>query len=291
MRSQLECIPCFVRQALDAMKQITDDEKLMHDVLKKVMKEAAEFDLNLSPPEMGQIIHGIIKKETGCADPYLDIKKKSDECALDLAQEAKAKIGSAEYPFLVAVKFSIAGNILDFALTSLWDSDRILQSFDAALNKPLDEELVSKLQKEILNANIILYLGDNAGETVFDSILIENFQSEAEIYYAVKGAPIINDATIDDALRVDIDKCAHIISNGTDAPGTLLSRCSKEFLELYEKADVVIAKGQANFETLNDEERNIFFLTQMKCKVIAERYGYAVGDWIAAPTNALKKEK
>ncbi len=289
MKSQLECIPCFVRQALDALKQVTDDEILIHRVLKSVLKEASEFDLNLSPPEMGQIIHRIIRSETDCKDPYSEIKKMSDECALGLSGDIKLKIGSSHKPFLNAVKFAIAGNILDFALISSWDEDRIQQSFDTAMNKQLDEYYITQLEKDILDAETILILGDNAGETVFDKILIENFNTKADVYYVVKESPIINDAVYEDAVSAGINDLAQIISNGTDAPGTLLSQCSKNFLDLYDKADVVIAKGQANFETLNDEKRKIYFLTQMKCRVIAKRYGYEVGDWIAAPSNALTK--
>ncbi len=290
MQTQLECIPCFIRQAFDAVKQISDDENLVQRSLKKVLIEASEFDLNLSPPEMGQRIHGIIKEETGCNDPYYKIKKMSNECALNLSDEIKKKIKLSENPFLAAVKFSIAGNILDFAIISTWDNNRIQKSFDMALSKQLNEDHVFQLKKEIAEAKTILILGDNAGETVMDGILIENLKTNAKIYYAVKDAPIINDATIEDAVYVGLDKQAQIISNGAGAPGTLLDQCSKEFLDLYNKSDVVIAKGQANFETLNDEKRKIYFLTQMKCKVIADRYGYEVGDWIATPTNAINKE-
>ena len=138
-------------------------------------------------------------------------------------------------------------------------------------------------------ANSILILGDNAGETVFDKLFIENVKTNGKIYYAAKASPIINDATINDALNVGLDNVSEIISNGTNAPGTLLGSCSQEFIDIYNKADVVIAKGQANFETLNNEKRKIYFLTQIKCSAIAEKYNFCVGDWIVTTTQHLQK--
>ena len=151
----------------------------------------------------------------------------------------------------------------------------------------MDGESVAKLKKEAGQARTILILGDNAGETVFDKILIENFDTQADIYYAVKGSPVINDATEEDAKAAGLDSVAKIIPNGSDAPGTVLHKCTEEFLGLFNTADLVIAKGQANFETLNDCKRKVYFLTQMKCGVIAERYGYEVGQWLAVSTEDL----
>lgn len=141
-------------------------------------------------------------------------------------------------------------------------------------------EMAEKLRKDIKNAKTILLLGDNAGESVFDKLLIEHLPTNAKVYYAAKDSPIINDATVDDAIEVGLDRVSNVISNGTNAPGTLLHKCSLEFLSIYNMVDVVIAKGQANFETLNQEKRNVYFLTQIKCVVIAKRYNYNVGDRI-----------
>ena len=289
MITQLECIPCFLRQSLEALRQITDDEKTIKKAMRRVLKEASEFDLNLSPPEMGQIIHKIIREESGHCDPYYEIKKKSDECAMSMYSDVTDKIKASKDPFASAVRFAIAGNILDFALLTSWDEKRISASFEKALHHPLRQENVTELNKEVKEAKTILILGDNAGETVFDKILIESFDTQAGIYYAVKGSPVINDATEEDAKAAGLDKAAKIISNGSDAPGTVLHKCSEEFLKLFYSADLVIAKGQANFETLNDCERKVYFLTQMKCAVIAERYGYEVGQWLITSSDELAR--
>ncbi len=155
-----------------------------------------------------------------------------------------------------------------------------------AESQPLDEEAVDALQRAVDAAQTILVLGDNAGEAVFDRLLIEQMPGK-QVTYAVKAEPVINDATEADAVNAGLNDVAEIIDNGTDAPGTVLEQCSPEFVQRFERADVVIAKGQANFETLNEVEREVFFLTQIKCRVIADHYGMQVGDWLVTTPARL----
>lgn len=288
MQAQLECIPCFIRQSLDALKQITDDENIIKNALRRVLKETSEFDFDLSPPQMGQIIHSIIRQESLNDDPYLDIKKCSNECALEIYSDVKRTVESSEDSYMSALRFSIAGNILDFALLSTWDIKKIKASFLKAMTHSIDISVANELRDEIKKAENILILGDNVGETVFDKLFIEYFDTKADVYYAVKESPIINDATKEDAIEAGLNEVSQIISNGYNAPGTILDKCSGDFIREYNNADVIIAKGQANFETLNQENNKIYFLTQIKCEVIAERYGYSVGDWLVTNTNKLK---
>ena len=289
MRSNLDCIPCFMRQALEAGRQITQDEELLSRALRRISHSISEFDLSLSPPEMGQRIHRILRQEVGCDDPYLQIKKDSNQIALSLVPHVREQLDAAEDPFEVAVRFAIAGNILDFALASVWNDDNIKASFDKALRHPLDLAMLGQLKQNLNQAKTVLILGDNAGETVFDKLLIEQLPKHLDVTYAVKGSPVINDAVEADALEAGIDALATIIDNGTDAPGTVLGKCSESFIKSYNSADIVIAKGQANFETLNTADREVYFLTQIKCAVIARYYGYQVGDWIVTTTSELAK--
>ncbi len=288
MQTQLDCIPCFIKQSLDALRQISDDEVIIERCMKKLLKEASQFDLQLSPPEMGQKIHRIIREEFKNIDPYFEIKNRSRQCANDLIFTIKEEISLSSTPFADALRYAIAGNILDFALISSWNAQKIKDTFDTAISHPINQEMVDALKIEIEEASTILYLADNVGEITFDKVFIETFNSKAVIYFAVKDSPIINDATIEDAVEDNLDAFCTIISNGTDAPGTLLNQCSEEFMNIYNQADVIIAKGQANFETLNQVDRNIYFLTQIKCSTIAQRYGYCVGDWLMTTMNKLQ---
>ncbi|MBN1113842.1 MAG: DUF89 family protein [Oligoflexia bacterium] len=280
MKTYYDCLPCFIRQSLDAAREITDDQEIIGRSLKRVIREVSEFDLRMMPPEMGQVIHRIIREETGNPDPYKYKKDKSTEMALELAKDASRRIKAAGDPFETALRFAIAGNIMDFAFAETWNRGRIEDSFNKAEKHPVDSAMCEKLKNRIKKASSILFIGDNTGETVFDRLFIEEFPGSAPVCYAVKQSPVINDATEEDALKAGLDKVAKIINNGTDAPGTVLRQCSKEFLGHFYGSEIVIAKGQANFETLTGADREVFLLTQVKCRVIAEHYNFNVGDWI-----------
>jgi len=270
---------------------ITTDEKAVAAAMKKVMAAMANFDLSLTPPEAGQLIHRIIREEMKERDPYSKLKERSTKRALELAGRIKKTITGSKDPFETAVRFSIAGNIMDFGMRSEWDEKHIMASFEKAEREAIDSKAVEKLYLDIKNAKTVLVLGDNAGETVFDRLLIETFPGNADVFYAAKGSAVINDATADDAKQAGIDKVAKILSNGVDSSGTLLNKCSEEFMTVFNRADVVIAKGQGNFETLNEAPRRIYFLLQVKCAVIADFYGFSHGEWLVADSNKLKRSE
>ena len=281
MQSYTECIPCFVRQAHDALRLVGSDERQSHEILQKVLVEAARFPLDRPPPAMAQTIHRIIREELGNPDPYARIKTDSTRLALKLAEEARAIIGASIDPFRMALRFSIAGNILDFALASSWNRLDLSDFIEQTRLHELADTAVERLRAAVKSAKKILFLGDNCGETVFDRLLIEQISTpKNRVIYAVKGSPVINDATLADALAADLDRVAELVENGSDAPGTLLEDCSAEFRRLFDRADLVIAKGQANYESLCEVSRPVFFLTRVKCPVIARDLGEPVGSWV-----------
>ena len=280
MQSYTDCIPCFVRQAHDALRQVTKaDEKRVSRTLQRVLRAVAEFPLSKTPPAMAQITHRIIREESGNPDPYAEIKAKSTLLALNLAEEARRAISASVDPFLMALRFSIAGNIMDFALTSQWKLVEMDSFIEDTRFQVLEKEPVERLRRAVKTARSILVLGDNAGETVFDKLLIEQVGSAA-VFYAVKGSPVINDATLADAQAAGLDAVAEIVENGSDAPGTMLEDCSDSFRWLFNEAGLVIAKGQANYETLSSCARPLYFLTRVKCPVIGRDLGEPVGSWV-----------
>lgn len=280
MHSYSECIPCFVRQAHDALQQVVDgDDTLIHRTLQRVLIKAAEFPMEQTPPAMAQTTHRIIREESDNPDPYAEIKAESTRLALELEEEARSVINGSIDPLRMAVRFSIAGNIMDFALAASWKRFDLDNFIEKTRLHPVDNESVEKLRLAVRRAGSILVLGDNAGETVFDRLLIEQMPA-TDIYYAVKSAPVINDATLNDARAAGLDRVARLVENGSDAPGTLLNDCSASFLSLFKEAELVIAKGQANYETLSHAARPTFFLTQVKCPVIGRDLGEPVGSWV-----------
>ena len=292
MKTYLECIPCFFKQALEAARLSGADEKTHKKILDKIALSIPDFSLSASPPEMARIIHGVVKKITKKNDPYAEIKEKSNRLALNARSELKKKVARSEDKLLTAIELAIAGNIIDYGVKN---SINVKKELAKILRD--EDEIIRREKKSIFNygafkralkkAKTVLCLADNAGEVVFDAILLEEIKkadSNKNIIYAVKEKPIINDALAEDARAAGIDKYARIVSSGADAPGTVISLCSKQFLKTFKEADMVISKGQGNFEALSNVKRSIFFLFMAKCPVIAKDVNCKVGDIILTQT-------
>jgi damage-control phosphatase, subfamily I len=288
MKIYLDCIPCFLKQAIEASGVAGADPQTQKKIINKLLGILPNFPLNSTPPEMGRVIYGLVKDVTSKNDPYKKIKDKSNDLALGLYDRLKHKVSCSEDRLLAAVELAIAGNIIDYGVKNSLDVDKEINKIINEEKKSLKREDASLFRfrdfKKALNlSGNILYLADNAGETVFDRILMEeikNIDGDKKIIYAVKEKPVINDALIEDARRCGIDKIADVMSCGSDAPGTVLSLCSEDFLKIYKKADMVISKGQGNFEALSREKRPIFFLFMAKCLVVAKDVGCDLGDTI-----------
>ncbi len=288
MKTYLDCMICFVRQALDASRLLSDDEKIHEQVLREVLKQAATLDLTQTPPVMGQKIHQTIKRVLNNNDPYYQIKQKFTAFALALEDKLQAKIDSSENKFESAIKLSIAGNVIDFGVKSTIEEDEILKTIDDALSISFETAHVEQFKTHIKQANKILFLADNAGEIVFDKFLLKQMPSE-KVTIAVKSEPIINDATLEDAQAAGLTEITRVITSGSSAPGTVLEQCSEEFLREFNESDMIISKGQGNYETLSDVNRPIWFLLKAKCNVIAKHLNVPVGSFILLP--ALGKLK
>ncbi len=179
----------------------------------------------------------------------------------------------------MAVRYAIAGNIIDFGVQSEIDDAIIHDTLDRAVRAHIPANTLCEFRNAVELADDILYLGDNAGEIVLDRLLIEQLHYE-KVTYAVRGRPIINDATFADAQFTGITDLVEVIDNGSDAPGTILDDCSQEFRRRFEQADLIIAKGQGNYESLSNSAGNIVFVLMAKCPVIARDIGYNVGSFV-----------
>jgi len=279
MKTYLDCIPCAIRQVLDTVRLTTNDEKTHEQVLREALRLACELDFRQSPPAMAQKIHRFIREKTGVKDPYLEIKKRFNKSALQMYPDLKKRIETSKDPFETAVRLAIAGNIIDFGVNSVVEQGQVEETIAQSLSQPLDMGALGRLQDAIAKAKDVLYLGDNAGEIVFDRLFIELLPRE-KITYAVKGSPILNDATMEDAQETGLADLVRVIDNGSDAPGTILQSCSEEFCKYFDRADSVIAKGQGNFETLNDLNKRIFFMLKPKCVVLARHLGCKIGSLV-----------
>lgn len=277
MKSSLDCYPCFFLQALKTSRIVTSDEKKILEILNEVSLTLSRISFDVTPSEIGRQVYRIISARTGVKDPYRKLKDEFIRQALSLYPEMKKLIESSQDRLMTAVRLSIAGNVIDFGAHAKFDLkkdiERIL-SQDFAINH------YPQFCKALARAKKILYLADNAGETVFDRLLIEELHKP--VIYAVRERPIINDATRKDALLSGIGEETEIISSGCDAPGNILKFCSEEFIKAYQSAGLIISKGQGNYEGLSDEKRPIFFLLKAKCAAIARELRIEEGGIILA---------
>jgi len=279
VKAHLECIPCLLRQALEATKMSATDEVVRENSLREVMIYLSNEQWTKILPELGTKVHRIVKRVTGNIDPYNQLKEKYNNMALELYPKLKFLVENSEDPLLAAVKVAIAGNVIDFG-------PKVNINLEEEVEKVLDSELVindiDQFKKSILKSRKVLYLADNAGETVFDRILIEELlKRNVEVTYAVKEAPILNDATFRDAEIAGITEVAKVMSIGTDCTGVLLKECSKKFIEEFDNSSLVISKGQGNYESLNDiKHKEIFFLLKVKCPIIAEDVEVETGSMV-----------
>ena len=284
MKSALDCVPCHVRQSLDASRAVSDDPALHEQMLREMLRWTAEMDPNVPPPVLGQRLHRRLREVTGIEDPYRAEKDRHNEMVMRLLPELRERIDTTDDPFGLAVKLAIAGNIIDLGVTGEVPDGALRVSIDQALAEPV-HGLVDELRRDIDRASDILYLADNCGEIVFDRLLIEHLPLE-KVTVAVRGVPILNDATMVDAEHVGLTDLVEVIDNGTDAPGTVLDDCSPGFRRRFEAADLIIAKGQGNFESLSDVDADTWFLFKVKCSVVADHVGEPVGTHMVFRSSA-----
>ena len=279
MQTYLDCIPCFLRQTLDSVRLATDNEQIHEQVVRQVLRLAADLDMSQSPPAIGQQIHRLIRRLVGSDDPYRRLKQRSNQLALQICDELETRVKTAKDPLEEAIRLAIGANIIDLGVkTHIAESD-IRKAIKGCLTADFDSEHIEEFRDAANQAAKILYLADNAGEIAFDRLLIEQLPLE-KVTLVVKGKPVINDAMMEDAKAVGLTHMVEVIDNGSDAPGTILETCSTVFRRHFEAADMVIAKGQGNYETLSDVDKNMFFILKAKCPVIARDLDCEVGEMI-----------
>lgn len=281
MKLNLDCIPCFQRQALQAVRFISDDEKLHERVLREVAKKLLESNWDLTPPELAHQVHSIVRRITNEKDPYKEVKRESNDSVLKLYPELEEKVNQSRDPLRTAVRLAIAGNIIDFAVLQEFNLEETIRE---VMKKQFVIDDYEKLKEKLKAAETLLFFVDNAGEIGLDKLLVETFletKKFEKIDFVVKGGPIINDATLEDAVYMGLDRLPNseflTISNGE--VGTGPARSSQTVKNWITEHDLVISKGQGNYEGLS-EHNGLFFMLMVKCPIIASDLGVEVGDII-----------
>jgi len=272
MRTYLDCFPCFVNQALRSGRWVTKDETVLKQLIDEVGMMLKDIPLTNTPPETGELIFRKVRQISGVDDPLAEVKMRSTREVLELYPQLKKMVVNSDDPLMTAVRLAIAGNVIDFGISDDYDIEK---EIDEALEKEFAICDIDAFRSALESAENILYIGDNAGESVFDRLLIETINKPT--VFVVREEPVLNDVTYSDAVAAGLDKVAEIYSSGSTAPGTILRSSSREFRELFTDADMIISKGQGNYEGLSEEKQSIFFLLKAKCPVIARDIGVDTG--------------
>jgi hypothetical protein len=281
MRTYFDCYPCFLRQALSAARRVGASDHQQYIVLQRVLTLLKGVQPGQTPPEIGYCVHQIVRETVDSQDPYREAKGRSTKEALRLYPKLKQMVSKSDDPLDLALRISIAGNMIDYGPRE--HIDDLAAEIHLAIDQPIYLDHWDILRARLNEVDHLLFLADNAGETVFDRILIETLS--LPVIYAVKGGPILNDATAEDAIAAGLHEIATLINTGSDAPGTILSFCSSEFNTIFQEAPIIIAKGQANYETLSEVGENVFCLLQVKCPIIARDIGAPVGNLIVCQST------
>jgi hypothetical protein len=277
MRVHLDCFPCFLRQSIIALRLGTKDESLRETILKSTLDYIQNTDISKPPAYTTTFIHKKIRQMLGI-DPFKEIKSEYNQIVLRLYPSLKTTIEKSLDPLWTSTRLAIAGNVIDFGIFTSVDIEGTIRK---ALNNQLSVDDYSSFKNAISIADKILYLTDNAGEIVFDRLLIETLiQLGKEVKAVVKGSPVINDSTMEDAEESGIIGVCDVIDNGSEAVGTILEWTSSAFQKVFNDAQLVISKGQGNFETLIGAEKKIFFLFQSKCNVVSKELGLSTGSML-----------
>jgi len=281
MKIYFDCISCFVRQMIEASEMATKNPTIRENIIRKSLNKLSKIPYNKTPTHIGMEIHRIVRDNSGNIDPYQKLKEEYNKKALDLYPQMKEIVKNSKNPLETATRIAIAGNIIDFGISIAGNSINLTEIIDETLKRPFAINNFLSFKDALELANNILYLGDNAGEIVFDRILIEEIPDyRRKVKFAVKGSPVVNDSTLRDAEETGLADIVQVIENGSDAPGTILETCSNDFIEEFRKADLILAKGQGNYETLSEDDHKIFFLLKAKCPVVAKDLSVNIGDII-----------
>jgi len=270
VKTKLECLPCFARQALASARIATDNPELQGKIVQAVFGKLSQATLDATPMEFGGVVQRTVRDLTGVDDPYLDIKQQSNTFALQKYPEMKELVAGADVPLAVATKIAITGNIIDFGVPERLDIEEPLKRI---MHTPFAVDDFELFAGRVSEADSILYLGDNAGEIVFDRVLIEQLLP-TEVTLTVKDEPFINDAMMADAQAAGFDESIRIL------PVPIYPETTEEFEIAWAAADLIIAKGQANYEAYSEASGPLFYLLVAKCNMVARELGVSIGDLV-----------
>ncbi|QSG10689.1 putative ATP-grasp domain fused to redox center [Halapricum desulfuricans] len=273
MDANLQCAPCVLRQTLETAQQTDASDATRERALRRAAAAISEMSFAATPMHVAARAQSIVREETGDGDPFAEHKRVANETVEGLVPELRADLERADDPFEHGVRLAIAGNVIDVGPGHDVDIEATIED---VLEQPFAVDRLDELRADLATASDVLYLADNAGEIVLDRLLIERLDADVEV--VVKDRPFLNDATAAEARAVGLGDVASVRTRGADGVGTV----SERFDQRLREADVVISKGQGNYELFSDVDADVYFLFLVKCGVVADSVGAPEGSIVVA---------
>ena len=276
MKASLDCMFCMIKRNDEIYSQYEDNEDKRIAFMKTVMSIISKSSPSDSAPLISTKVVRALSKITDINDHYIEEKNHSNDLILKMEKEILQNIDNADDKLISAIQYSLAGNYIDFGAMSHISDDSLKIIIDKAHEFIINEDIAYRFKSDLQNAKSLVYLTDNAGEIVFDKMLIQTIMvhyPDIKINAIVRGYPIYNDATMQDAISVGLTDIVDVCDNGFDAPGTVLTHINKKSRDLIDQADLIISKGMGNFETLYGCKKNIYYSFLCKCVYFTKRFG------------------
>ncbi len=277
MKATVECLECFMRQAYRSSVLATNDIAVRRQILVKVGEELGKMDLSYSPAELSLVIYQITNQLSGNPDPYAEQKKIQNDLALRIEDELRQIKNQSQYPLLTALQLSAAGNIIDLGILKSDEID-VHSAIEHAITISFAVNHFEQFKKDLQHSKELLFFLDNAGEIVFDKILIEELQKYTKVTAVAKGSPIINDACMEDVYKVKLNEVCEVIAMERGWIGAPWRQLEQSLRKKMDNADIILGKGQGNYETLDDYPGNVYLLLKAKCPVVAKHIGVNEGE-------------
>ncbi len=280
MKTYPDCLPCFINQGLNAVSKLGLSKEAKKEIAVKSLKLLSTFNsFDRNPAYYAYFVQKIVKDITGIKDPFYSLKKKANLKAMEIYDEIVTRKPLSHDDLEWAIKLSAVGNAIDFAIKGDFSIEEEIESL---LEKNFTVNHMEDFKNRLSSAGKVMIIGDNAGEIVFDKYLVEVLKDHGkEVAYVVKSKPILNDALFEDAVESGMAEICRVIENGSGKIGTWIEDCGEEFIKEFMSSDIIISKGQANYETLDKiKEKDIFFILQAKCNPIGIENCVKKGDLI-----------
>lgn len=277
MNAQPDCLACFMAQSLRAARLASADAAVHRAVMDETAASLPAMDVAISPATLSMNLYQSVIRNSGVADPFYQQKREQNALALSLEPELRAMVAASEDSLLTALHIAAAGNTIDLGALQAHEIN-VHAEIEKVMRERFAIDHSAALRQSLEHCNDLLYLLDNAGEIVFDKLLIQELQRFSPVTAVVKGAPIINDALMEDAIEVGLTDICPVIDNGGAFIGSPLELVPDRFLERLRQADVIVAKGQGNYETVDVFDGDVFMILKAKCNVVARHMGVEYGQ-------------